>query len=73
MINPLVAHDIVNSRSLSRVIVKNFCDEVTSTVCDRHILREAISVHPDSFVGCLDIRRLKRWLSNDQCVDNDAN
>ena len=73
MVDPLVAHDIVNGRSLRRVVVQNLRDQVTSAVGDCHVLREVVGVHSDSLVRRLHIRCLKRRLSNDKCVDNDAN
>ena len=73
MVDPLVAHDVVNGRSLRRVIVQNLRDQVASAVSDCHVLREVVGVHSDPLVRRLNIRRLKRRLSDDQCVNNDTN
>ena len=50
MVDPLVAHDIVNGRSLRRFVVQNLRDQVASAVGDSHVLREVVGVHSDSLV-----------------------
>ena len=72
MINPLMHHDVVNSRPLGWVIVQNFGDQVTGTVRDRDILWEIIRVHSDPLVGSLDVGRLKGRLANDESVNDDT-
>ena len=64
MINPLMHHDVINSRSLGRVVVKNLGYEVASVICDANLLREVIRVHTNSFVGGLDIGGLEGRLAN---------
>lgn len=70
MINPLMHHDIINSGSLGRVVVKDLCDEVASVICDANLLREVIRVHTNSFVGGLHIGGLEGRLANDKSVNN---
>ena len=72
MIDPLVDHDVINSGSLSRVIVQDLCDEVSGRVANRSRLREAVGVHTDALVGRLHIGRLEGRLTDDERVDDDA-
>ena len=72
MVDPLMHHDVVNSRTLGRVSVKNFGNEVAGIVTDRHIFREAVGVHSNALICSLNIACLKGRLADDQSVNNDT-
>ena len=72
IVNPAMRHDLVDGRSFGWVIVKNSFDKILGRLCDVHGFWESIVVHSDSFVGCLNVIGLKRWLTNDQGVDDDS-
>ena len=66
-------HNIVDSRPLSRVVVQDLCDQISSTVRNGDVIGEVIRVHSNSLVRRLDIRGLKGRLANDQGVDYHTN
>lgn len=72
MIDEFVGKDLINSRSFRRIVIQDFCYEVPGCISDRNVFGERISVHSDSLIGSLDIRSFKRWLSNDQGINNDT-
>lgn len=72
MIDEFVGEDLINSRSFRWIIIQDFCYEVPGCISDRHVFGERVSVHSDSLIGCLDIRSFKRWLTNDQGINDDS-
>ena len=72
MVDPLMHHDIVNCGTLGRVRVEDLGDEVAGVVADGHVFGEAVGVHPNALVGCLNVASLEGWLADDQGVDDDT-
>ena len=72
MIDKFVGKNLINGRSFRRIVIQDFCYEVPGCVCDRYVFGERISVHSDSLISSLDIRSFKRWLSNDQGINDDT-
>ena len=72
MIDELVIEDLVNTRSLCRVIVQDFSYQISCRVRNGHILRERIGIHTNSLVSGLNITCFKGWLTDDQGIDDDT-
>jgi hypothetical protein len=64
--------NIINARSLSRVIIQNTGDQVSSLVRDRCVIGEAVLVASNSLIGCLDIVSFKWRLADNKSVNNDS-
>lgn len=71
-VDPLVPLDIINARSLSRVIIENTRDQISSLGGDLCVVWEAVLVTSDSLIGCLNVVSFKWRLSNDQGVNNNS-
>jgi len=72
VIDEFVGKDLINGRSFRRIIIQDFCDEVPCCISDRYVFGERISVHSDSLISRLDIRSFKRWLTDDQGINDDT-
>ena len=72
MVDEFVGKDLINSRSFRWIIIQDFCYEVPGCISDRYVFGERISVHSDSLIGRLDIRSFKRWLPDDQGINDDT-
>ena len=67
-----MGENLIDRRSLSRVIIEDLGDQVTSRLRDLILLREVVGVHTNTLVGGLDISGLEWRLANDQSVDDNA-
>ena len=72
MVDPIVHHDVIDSGTLGRVIVQDLRDQVTSAIRDGHVVGEVVRIHTNSLVSRLNVRRLKGRLTDDKCVNDDA-
>ncbi len=62
----------IKGRPRARIANEDLRDKILGCIRDGHVIREGIGVHPDLLIGSFHILGLKRWLTNDQSIDNNT-